>query len=94
MKLCFGAYELLFENGGIRVARKDETLYFNARPVYVSVKTYGAINRFRDIPYDEVREEGGAVTGRSVFVTENGSEIAVLDTYTVRDGAQKTQSDE
>ena len=89
MKLCFGAYELLFENGGIRVARKDETLYFNARPVYVSVKTYGAINRFRDIPYDEVREEGGAVTGRSVFVTENGSEIAVLDTYTVRDGALK-----
>ena len=89
MKLRFGTYDLLFENGGIRVARKDETLYFNARPVYVSVKTYGAINQFRDIAYDEVCEEDGIVTGGSVFVTGNGSEIAVLDTYAVTDGTLK-----
>ena len=89
MKLCIGIYELLFENGGIRVVRQDETLYFNARPIYVSVKTYGAINQFRDIPYDDVHEEGGAVTGGSVFVTGNGSEIRVRDTYTVADGALK-----
>ena len=89
MKLCIGIYELLFENGGIRVVRQDETLYFNARPIYVSMKTYGAINQFRDIPYDDVHEEGGAVTGGSVFVTGNGSEIRVRDTYTVADGALK-----
>ena len=89
MKLCFGAYELLFEKGGIRVLLNGETLYFNARPVYVSVKTYGAVNEFRDIPYDDVREEGGTVTGRCLFVTGNGSEIAFLDTYTIRDGALK-----
>ena len=77
MKLCFGAYELLFEKGGIRVLLNGETLYFNARPVYVSVKTYGAVNEFRDIPYDDVREEGGTVTGRCLFITGNGSEIAV-----------------
>ena len=89
MKLCIGVYDLLFENGGIRVTEKGETLYFNARPVYVSVKTYGAINEFRDIPYEEVDEENGAVTCRSVFVTGNGSEISFTDTYTVCDGALK-----
>lgn len=89
MKLCFGAYELLFEKGGIRVLLNGETLYFNARPVYVSVKTYGAVNEFRDIPYDDVREEGSTVTGRCLFITGNGSEIAFLDTYTIRDGALK-----
>ena len=86
MELNIGAYSVCFENGGIRVKRDGKALYFNARPVYVSVKTYAAISEFRDIAYDRVREEDGAVTGEAVFVTGNGSEICFRDRYEVCGG--------
>ena len=84
-----GDYRIRFENGGLRVTKGSRTLYFNARPVYVSVKTYAAINEFRDIAYDRVSEKDGEVTGESLFATANGSEIFVRDTYTVPDGTLK-----
>ena len=86
MRISLGDYTLCFENGGIRVIRDGKTLYFNARPVYVSVKTYAAINEFRDIAYDHVSEKEGAVTGEAVFVTKNGSEVFVRDIYESHDG--------
>ncbi len=89
MKRCIGRYELLFENGGLRVIGGGETLYFNARPVYVSVKTYGAINEFRDIPYDRVCERADEIIAEALFTTKNGSEILVHDVYGVRDGVLK-----
>ena len=82
MQISLGNYILRFEDGGYRVMRDGQVLYFNARPVYVSVKTYAAINEFRDIGYDRVLEKEDAVTGEAVFTTKNGSEIAVRDTYT------------
>ena len=33
MKISLGAYDVLFENGGIRVLKEGSMLYFNARPV-------------------------------------------------------------
>ena len=83
MKLTPGEYHVCFEDGGIRVDKGGKTLYFNARPVYVSVKTYAAINEFRDMAYEHTEERDGAVTGEALFVTGNGSEIRVRDTYTV-----------
>ena len=82
MQISLGNYILRFEDGGYRVMRDGQVLYFNARPVYVSVKTYAAINEFRDIGYDRILEKEDAVTGEAVFTTINGSEIAVRDTYT------------
>ena len=82
MKISLGAYDVLFENGGIRVFKEGFMLYFNARPVYVSVKTYGAINEFRDIAYDRVFVSDEDVVGEGMFVTRNGSEIFVRDVYT------------
>ncbi len=82
MKISLGAYDVLFENGGIRVLKEGSMLYFNARPVYVSVKTYGAINEFRDIAYDRVFVSDEDVVGEGMFVTRNGSEIFVRDVYT------------
>ena len=82
MQISLGNYILRFEDGGYRVMRDGQVLYFNARPVYVSVKTYAAINEFRDIGYDRILEKEDAVTGEAVFTTKNGSEIAVRDTYT------------
>ena len=34
MKLVNGQYEMLFENGGVRIVKAGKELYFNARPVY------------------------------------------------------------
>ena len=82
MTISLGAYEVLFENGGIRVSREGKTLYFNARPVYVSVKTYGAVNEFRDVSYNRVYESDGNMIGEGLLVTRNGSEIVVRDVYT------------
>ena len=89
MKICLGDYEVCFVNGGVQVSRNRQMLYFNRRPVYVSVKTYGAINEFRDIAYDRVEEQDGTVTGESLFVTKNGSEIAVRDTWSAGGGTLK-----
>ena len=87
MKL--GDYQVTFEHGGVQVRKNGELLYFNARPVYVSVKTYGAINDFRDAAYDRVEERDGEVTGECLFVTKNGSEIAVRDTWSAAGGTLK-----
>ena len=89
MTLSLGEYRVCFENGGIRVTRGNRTLYFNARPVYVSVKTYAAINVFRDTAYERVYEKDGAVIGEALFKTGNGSEIDVRDTWSVRDRVLK-----
>ena len=89
MKICLGPYEVCFADGGVRVSRDHQALYFNRRPVYVSVKTYGAINEFRDAAYDRVEERDGAVTGECLFVTKNGSEIAVRDTWSADGGTLK-----
>ncbi len=85
MKISAGAYDVCFEQGGIRVVRGGKTLYFNTRPVYVSVKTYAAINEFRDTAYERITEQDGTVTGEAVFITKNGSEILVRDIYEARD---------
>ena len=89
MKICLGPYEVCFADGGVRVSRDHQALYFNRRPVYVSVKTYGAINEFRDAAYDRVEERDGEVTGECLFVTKNGSEIAVRDTWSAAGGTLK-----
>ena len=86
MEISLGNYVLFFENGGIRVAHDGKTLYFNLRPVYVSVKTYAAINEFRDAAYSFVTAKDGVVTGETVFVTKNGSKVFVRDTYEAYDG--------
>ena len=88
-ELKVGSYLARFADGGIRILKNGETLYFNARPVYVSVKTYGAVNEFRDTAYDRVEEQNGTVTGESLFVTKNGSEIAVRDIWSVHGGTLK-----
>jgi len=89
MRISIGAYTVSFENGGVLVSREGKTLYFNRRPVYVSVKTYAAINEFRDIPYDRVEEQDGVVTGEGTFITKNGSEISVRDRWTACGGGLK-----
>ena len=89
LKFSLGEYEARFEQGGIKVFRGDTLLYFNARPVYVSVKTYGAINEFRDIPYDRVAGKDGDIVGEALFTTGNGSEVFVRDIWSAVGGGLK-----
>ena len=85
--LNLGAYRILFEDGGVFVKKGETCLYRNRRPVYVSVKTYEAIVRFSEAPYDTVRPIGGAVEAFCRFETENGSVLAVTDRYSIEGGA-------
>ena len=89
MAIRLGDYSVCFDHGGIIVEKGGRTLYFNARPVYVSVKTYAAINEFRDMAYEHTEEKEGTATGEALFVTGNGSEVFVRDVYTVQDNALK-----
>jgi len=76
-------YSISFLNGGVEITKGDTLLYFNRRPVYVSVKDYGGILSFSDIAYDDVKEESDRVTATAVFVTKNGSELSVFDCYEI-----------
>ena len=83
-------YELRFQNGGLEIWKKDTLLYFNHRPIYVSVKDYGGIQRFRDVPYDKVAECGdGSIRAEGRFTTDNGSVIFVKDRYSIADEVLK-----
>ena len=90
MQLTLRNYLIEFENGGLEVTKDGKKLYFNHRPIYVSVKDYGGIVSFRDIPYEAVCEkEDGSVYAEGRFTTDNGSVLYVRDTYTVIDGTLK-----
>ncbi len=89
MERSLGSYLLHFENGGLEVRRNGQTLYFNRRPIYVSVKDYGGIMAFRDVPYETVAEDGGDVVAAGRFVTDNGSVLLVCDRYSIVDGTLK-----
>ena len=89
MKLTTGSYDILFQGGGLIVEKEGKILYFNRRPVYVSVKTYGAINEFRDQAYDSLAPAGGGILGECRFVTGNGSVLKVRDLYCLENGSLK-----
>ncbi len=39
MKLVYGDYSLCFCDGGLEVRKNNVLLYFNRRPMYVTIKT-------------------------------------------------------
>lgn len=89
MKLQTGEYTVNFENGGLEVSKNGDILYFNHRPVWVKVKDYGGICRFRDVAYEHVTAVGDEVLGVADFTTDNGSVLKVQDTYSAQGEAVK-----
>lgn len=79
--LNVGEYTLNFKNGGVSVLKNGNELYFNKRPIYISVKDISAVCVFKDIPYSSVKEENGKVYADGVFISENGSEFSVKDVW-------------
>ncbi len=84
VKKC-GLYEWRFENGSVGVWKANKCLYYNNRPIYVSVKDLSAVSYFNDIPYDSVSDDGGVVICVGEYVSNNGSRLNVTDEYRVCD---------
>ena len=82
MKIETGAYVLQFEDGGTRILKNGEVLYYNRRPMYAFVKTAFAITEFYDAPYEQAEETaGGQITAGGVLTTPNGSKLCFKDSY-------------
>ena len=75
----FGDYNLIFKDGGLLIEKEARTLYFNDRPVFVTVKTEDAMLRFRDCPYETVEESEGAIRALGTFTTDSGSVLSFSD---------------
>ena len=90
ISILLNGYEILFRDGGLEVQKNGELLYFNHRPMYVSVKDYGGIQRFRDAAYEKIeQQEDGSVYAEGRFTTDNGSVLYIRDTYSVEGGVLK-----
>jgi len=81
VRLVSGDYTLLFKDGGVEVHRDGKMLYYNRRPMFVTVKTVFAVNEFYDGAYDDVAEDGGRVVAGGVLTVPSGSMFAFMDTY-------------
>ena len=84
LSLQLKEYQIRFRDGGLDVVKNDTLLYFNHRPIYVSVKDYGGIQRFRDIPYETILQQtDGSVKAEGRFITDNGSVLFVKDRWSI-----------
>lgn len=89
MNISCGSYEVRFENGGVYVFKEDRCLYYNARPLYVSIKDISAVCVFKDVPYAETKKlSESKVEASGHFVSENGSEFLITDTYEIVAGSK------
>lgn len=81
MELTCGDYYLGFREGGLEVRKNGALLYFNERPMVVTVKTVLAVNEFYGKAYDEVTASEGRVVAKGVLTVPSGSEFAFTDVY-------------
>ena len=82
----FGDYELLFENGGIRVCKADEVLYQNAAPLTLWIKAATTAAQSCRGAYETVQERGDAVIARGSLCTMGGSAFALCASSRRRSG--------
>jgi hypothetical protein len=83
MRLINGDYTLSFRDGGVEVRKKDHLLYFNQRPMFVTVKTESAVSEFYDQTYREVENVDGRITAKGTLIVPSGSEFSFQDSYEV-----------
>jgi len=81
MKLVNGDYTLLFVNGGLEIKKNDKLLYFNRRPMFVTVKTVFAVSEFYDAAYETVESFNDTIVAKGVLATPSGSEFCFSDVY-------------
>ena len=81
MRLENGGYVLLFRDGGVEARRDGKLLWYNRRPMYVTVKTAFAVNEFYDKPYDHIAADGDRIVAGGVLAVPSGSAFAFMDIY-------------
>ncbi|NLL00971.1 MAG: hypothetical protein GX271_09960 [Clostridiales bacterium] len=91
MRLEYGDYSLLFDKGGLLIQKNDKTLYYNKRPMYVTVKTVLAISEFYDKAYSDVSKEGDQLVAKGILAVPSGSEFSFTDIYSVGDKGFRVQ---
>lgn len=89
MQLIYGDYTLTFKDGGAEVEKNGKLLYFNKRPMFVTVKTVSAISEFYDKAYNEIAALGDKVIAKGILTVPSGSEFSFADTYEVIDAGFK-----
>lgn len=81
MELNIGSYTLRIQNGGLEVCKEDSLLYFNHRPLFVTVKTAAAISAFYDAPYTQAACRDGILVAEGSVTVPSGSMFWFEDTY-------------
>ncbi len=79
--LINGDYSLIFREGGIQAVKNGKFLYFNKRPMFVTVKTVFAVNEFYDGAYEELSITGNKVIAKGTLTVPSGSEFSFSDAY-------------
>lgn len=81
IKLICGNYALTPKDGGIEVHKNNRLLYYNKRPMFVTVKTVFAVNEFFESSYSEIIVSGGKLIGKGTLTVPSGSEFSFYDVY-------------
>lgn len=90
MQLCIERYKINFINGGIEIKKDSKVLYYNKRPLYISVKTYMAMNEFYDAPYNEVIMcDDKKIKARGIITLPSESEFLFTDVFEVKEKTLK-----
>lgn len=85
MKLISGDYKLSFHEGGVEVYKNNNLLYYNRRPIFVTVKTVLAISEFYDSIYSEIIENEDGIYAKGTLTVPSGSEFDFIDIYIATD---------
>ena len=81
MNLICGDYSLVFREGGIEVLKNNKLLYFNKRPMFVTVKTAFAVNEFYDDAYSETAASSNKIIAKGALTVPSGSVFFFSDEY-------------
>ena len=81
MQLTNGDCTLRFQDGGVSVYRDGRRLYFNNRPMFVTVKTVFAVSEFYDRAYDDVALSDRRIVATGALTVPSGSEFFFTDVY-------------
>lgn len=89
MQLVHKDYNLVFKDGGFEVRKENKLLYYNKRPMFVTVKTVFAISEFYDDTYSEVTYSGENILAKGLLTIPSGSKFAFIDTYALEESGFK-----
>jgi hypothetical protein len=81
MELVCGDYVIIFMDGGVEVQKNSKILYFNKRPMFVTVKTVFAISEFYDNAYSNITAYNNKVIAEGTLTVPSGSEFSFTDIY-------------